>query len=307
MDSIRKVAELLDCSKSSLQRWIEKYFEIKSVDRKENKPRESIITKEILSFIKNLIKINPAITLSKIRKKINKEHTVKISISYLFYIIKYKLNITHKQLRQKYYPEKKLATLKDDKINFYKTIIETGKRNLISIDESGFYLNMSKNLGRCEKGKKCYRTVHKYPFVKFNFICAIKYGKVIGYKLYKKDNGGIDAIKFNDFYNEFIKDKYKNNLLILDNANFHRSKIVKENIQNSNNKIIYSLPYNPACNPIENFFSQLKSHVKNKSPDNFAELKNLIDKVIKKKIKEEHLKNYFKYLFIQANDYINKN
>ena len=80
----------------------------------------------------------------------------------------------------------------------------------------------------------------------------------IGYKLYKKDNGGIDAIKFNDFYNEFIKDKYKNNLLILDNANFHRSKIVKENIQNSNNKIIYSLPYNPACNPIENFFSQLK-------------------------------------------------
>ena len=307
MDSIRKVAELLDCSKSSLQRWIEKYFEIKSVDRKENKPRESIITKEILLFIKKLIKKNPAITLSKIRKKINKENNIKISISYLFYIIKYKLNITHKQLKQKYYPEKKLATLKTDKINFYKTIIEIGKQNLISIDESGFYLNMSKSLGRCEKGKKCYRTIHKYPFVKFNFICAIKYGKVIGYKLYKKDNGGIDAIKFNDFYNEFIKDKYKNNLLILDNANFHKSKIVKENIQNSNNKIIYSLPYNPACNPIENFFSQLKSHVKNKSPDNFDELKNVIDKVIKNKIKEEHLKNYFKYLFIQANDYINKN
>jgi transcriptional regulator with PAS, ATPase and Fis domain len=49
---------------------------------------------------------------------------------------------------------------KDWQNNFYKTIIETGKRNLISIDESGFYLNMSKNLGRCEKGKKCYRTVH---------------------------------------------------------------------------------------------------------------------------------------------------
>lgn len=47
--------------------------------------------------------------------------------------------------------------------------------------------------------------------------------------------------------------------------------------------------------------------LKNKSPDNFDELKNVIDKVIKNKIKEEHLKNYFKYLFIQANDYINKN
>ena len=69
INSIRKVAELLDCSKSSLQWWIEKYFEIKLVDRKKYKSRESIITKEILLFIKKLIKINPAITLSKIRKK----------------------------------------------------------------------------------------------------------------------------------------------------------------------------------------------------------------------------------------------
>ena len=73
---------------------------------------------------------------------------------------------------------------------------------------------MTKHLGRCEKGKKCYKTVHfkkkikvfflksrmqikkqsfliyivhKYPFVKFNFVCAIKYGKIIGYKLYEKD------------------------------------------------------------------------------------------------------------------------
>ena len=56
---------------------------------------------------------------------------------------------------------------------------------------------------------------------------------------------------------------------------------------------------------IMNVTIQLKSHVKNKNPDNFDELKNVINKVIKKKIKEEHLKNYFKYLFIQANDYIN--
>jgi hypothetical protein len=63
---------------------------------------------------------------------------------------------------------------------------------------------MAKHLGRCNKGDRCYKTIHKYPFVKFNFICAIKYGKVIGYKLYEKDNGGIDANKFNAFYNEFI-------------------------------------------------------------------------------------------------------
>jgi len=110
-------------------------------------------------------------------------------------IIKYKLNLTNKQLRRKYYPEKKLSTLKKDKINFYKQIIDKGKRNIISIDETSLYLNMMKNNGRCEKGKRCYKTIHTYPFVKFNFICAIKYGKVIEYKLYEKDKGGIDNIR----------------------------------------------------------------------------------------------------------------
>ena len=29
----------------------------------------------------------------------------------------------------------------------------------------------------------------------FYFVCAIKYGKIIGYKLYEKDKGGIDNIR----------------------------------------------------------------------------------------------------------------
>jgi transposase len=81
---------------------------------------------------------------------------------------------------------------------------------------------------------------------------------------------------------------------------------VKENIINSDNKIIYSLPYNPSLNPIENLFSQLKSHIKNKSPDNYEQLKDDLDNIIKNKVSKEHLENYFNYLFIQANEFINK-
>jgi transposase len=91
--------------------------------------------------------------------------------------------------------------------------------------------------------------------VKFDFICAIKYGKIIGYEKYK---GGIDKIKFTQFYYDFIKNKYEDNLIILDNARFHKSKNVVDNINKSKNKIIYSLPYNPQCNPIENLFCQLE-------------------------------------------------
>ena len=72
---------------------------------------------------------------------------------------------------------------------------------------------MKKSFG--SKGKRCYKTIHKYPFVKFNFVCAMKYGKIIGYKLYQKNS--IDTYKFNAFYDKFIKDTYKNHLIIMQN------------------------------------------------------------------------------------------
>jgi hypothetical protein len=53
-----------------------------------------------------------------------------------------------------------------------------------------------------------------------------------------------NLIAFGDydaFYDEFIKDTYKNHLIIMDNAKFHKSKIVKDNIEKSKNKIIYIL------------------------------------------------------------------
>lgn len=93
----------------------------------------------------------------------------------------------------------------------------------------------------------------------------------------------------------------------MDNAKFHKSKDVIDNIENSKNNIIYSLAYNPNLNPIENLFSQFKNHIKNKSPDNYEELKKTIYYIFKNKIKDEHIKNYFNYLFIQANNFINKN
>ena len=198
LNSIRQTCEYLGCSKSSLQRWVERYFEHDTVSNKEYKKRGSKIKNEHLEFIKNEITKNPTIILSKIQGELLKKKKLDISLSYVFYLVKYKLNITHKQLRSKYYPEKKLGTLRTDKQKFYKTLIDKGIQNIISIDETRFYLNMC-------KGKRCYKTVHKYPYVKFNFICAIKYGKVIGWELYTKNSGGINATIFNSFYDKHIK------------------------------------------------------------------------------------------------------
>lgn len=73
----------------------------------------------------------------------------------------------------------------------------------------------------------------------------------------------------------------------MNNAKFHKSKIVKENIEKSTNKIIYILPYNAKLNPIENLFSQIKNYVKNIISATYDDLKIAIDK---NKIKKNILK-----------------
>ena len=49
-------------------------------------------------------------------------------------------------------------------------------------------------------------------------LCAICANKVVGWKLYKDIKGGLKTQNILDFYDEFIKDNYKNYLIIMDNA-----------------------------------------------------------------------------------------
>ena len=80
-----------------------------------------------------------------------------------------------------------------------------------------------------------------------------------------------------DFYNNSIKDKYKNYLIIMDNAVIHRSKIIKQ--------------------IIEEFFSQLKHYIKKKSPNTYEDIERVIKEIINSKIKREHLTNYLKHSY----------
>ena len=77
----------------------------------------------------------------------------------------------------------------------------------------------------------------------------------------------------------------------MDNAVIHKSKIIRETIENNKNELLYSVPYHPETNSIEEFFSQLKHYIKKESPNTYEE----IDKA--NKITKEHLTNYLKHSY----------
>ena len=50
LNSVRKVAELLNCSKTLLHRWITRYFEIGNIDRKEYSKCKSNLTNGVANI-----------------------------------------------------------------------------------------------------------------------------------------------------------------------------------------------------------------------------------------------------------------
>jgi transposase len=83
----------------------------------------------------------------------------------------------------------------------------------------------------------------------------------------------------------------------MDNAVIHRSKQIRELIEKSNNNLLYSVPYHPETNAIEEFFNQLKHYIKKESPNTYEDIERVIKDIITTKIKQEHLANYLKHSF----------
>ena len=83
----------------------------------------------------------------------------------------------------------------------------------------------------------------------------------------------------------------------MDNARIHKAKIIKIVIGNSKNNLLYTVPYHPETNAIEEFFSQLKHYIKKTSPQTYQEIHKTISNIIDSNIKPLHLENYLKHAF----------
>ena len=85
------------------------------------------------------------------------------------------------------------------------------------------------------------------------------------------------VIDYMSFLEKNITTKFKNNLIILDNASSHRNAKIKE-LVNKHNKLLYSTPYQHYTNSIDNFFSMMKSRLYKLNGVIYDELNNNIKK-----------------------------
>ena len=283
-----EVCEIFKCSARSLMRWVEKYEKEGEIKRQNRKPVAYKVRKEHVKFLLDEITKNKTITMSELMLKLKEKFNVSLSRFHINRIINDN-NITLKITRIRHEPVKRFG--KDIDINkkldeFYEEIKQYKLEDIICIDET--------SIGSLQKRKHCYnklgkrciiKTNSQEVFKKYTGIFSISTEGVLGWDLYNK--GGIDSNRLYDFLQEHITTKFKNKLIILDNASSHRNAKIKE-LVNKHNNLLYSVPYQHFTNSIENFFSMLKSRLQKLEGLKYEELKKNITKVVREIPKEKY-------------------
>ena len=292
-----ETCRVFHCYRKTLKLWYDKYKATGSLTRKNREQGSYKVKKELVQYAIKRIREKPDIFIKDLLEEVKQKYPhIPISRQHLGRILRNE-NKTRKRLRHIHQPATYWGKPRDHNKEITDYLAKIQKQpidKIIALDETAIYASLKGTYGRCSLGKRCaYKTTDNKIFKKYSLLIAINAHGIVGWKLYEE--GAVNSERLTAFIAEHITPKYEDNVVIMDNAGFHKTQDVKQEIQKKN-QFIYTIPYYPRSNPIENFFSQLKHYIKKESPISYSDINKVIEKSLKN-IKEKNYRNYFLYAF----------
>lgn len=116
---------------------------------------------------------------------------------------------------------------------------------------------MPRLYGYSLKGERCYGTHNWGAKGRTNAIGALIGGKLLTVSLFDQN---VNTEVFNTWLEQDLIPKLpKGSVIVMDNASFHKSSKMKDQIKLSGHILEYLPPYSPDLNPIEHKWAQAKS------------------------------------------------
>ncbi len=180
--------------------------------------------------------------------------------------------------------------MQQERVKYWERIQEITPEKLVFLDETGFWVGMSRSVARAEQGKKAYSLRKFYRGKKMTMIGAIKQGEVLTTQILEGSMKGHD---FSEFIRLNLVPKLQaGDVVVMDNLHAHHREEIRELIESVGAKIEYLPVYSPDFNPIEMMWLQIKSLVRKFRTKTMKELCKVIEIVIKL-MNPGFLKNWF--------------
>ena len=157
---------------------------------------------------------------------------------------------------------------------YQETIKGIGPERLVYIDESGIEMTTCKDRGWGKRSEKLLCKKSGKYYQRTNIIAGYVNHKSIAPMLFK---GSCNTQLMEAWVEQFlIKELKQGQVVIMDNAAFHRSQKTKDLIESVGCRIIFLPPYSPDLNPIEKFWANMKRWIK----DKIVEFDKLYDAIV---------------------------
>jgi len=128
------------------------------------------------------------------------------------------------------------------------------------VDESGINEYLQRQKARAIRGEKVYGGVCGSRYSRESFIAAKNQSMILAPFCY---TGTCNTILFNTWLMQMLVPELKpGQVVILDNASFHKSKTSVEIIEKAGCEVLFLPPYSPDLNPIEKFWANFKKKVR---------------------------------------------
>jgi len=276
--SVASLCRDYNYSRTLFYYWKNKFDRDELFIQKETRGRKTIITEQLITFIKEILDKDCDITLSEITDCCRLNNFI-ISVSTTRKIVYDVLKYRYKVKQVVILPEKYNVDEHNESIVEKQKILQNlGIDNVVSIDESAFYKEMATCRGWCKKGCKLKITKSKLRFKRYSLLMAINSKRIIDYILVE---GSINATIYKDFITNLIPKINETNLL-MDNASIHKTAALKQLLNENNKNPVFTVPYTPDLNPIENTFSIIKHHVRKNKPKTIEDVDDHIKESIRK-------------------------
>jgi transposase len=139
---------------------------------------------------------------------------------------------------------------------YKKEMASYHKEDMVYIDESGIDECLHRNSGWSLKGSKIHGEVSGKKYERESFIAAKRGSKILAPFCFK---GTCNTSVFNTWIEKVLLPCLKpGQVVVMDNATFHKSAKTRELIQSAGCKLVFLPPYSPDLNPIEIFWANFK-------------------------------------------------
>jgi transposase len=157
--------------------------------------------------------------------------------------------------------------------DYLEKIAPIDPSELVYVDETGFDEYYSRERAYSKRGVKVFGKVYGRRIFRINLVAGLHKGKILAEQLYTENT---KYQLFEEWFEKrLIPGLQKGCTIVMDNARFHRKKVLEEMASQNGFRMIFLPPYSPDFNPIEKKWGNTKRYLR-KAVSKHATLQNAI-------------------------------